>query len=139
TAIAPTQGSVGSSVPVTITGTNFQTGATLSVGAGITVSSVSLPSATQLTATLAIAAGATVGTRNVTVTNPDTQSGTLTGGFTVAAAAPTVTTIAPTQGTVGSSVPVTITGTNFQTGATLSVGAGITVSRRPEPPTSQPT
>src|SRR5206468_3199043 len=79
TTIAPTQGTVGSSVPVTITGTNFQTGATLSVGAGITVSAVSVPSATQLTATLAIAAGATLGARNVTVTNPDTQSGTLTG------------------------------------------------------------
>src|SRR5438067_7015355 len=36
--------------------------------------------------------------------------------------------MAPNQGAVGTSVPVTINGSGFVSGATVSVGAGITVS-----------
>jgi hypothetical protein len=85
-AIAPNQGAVGASVPVTISGSGFVSGATVSVGAGITVSNVSVGSATQITATLAIAAGAAAGARDVIVTNPGGGSVTLTGGFTVTSA-----------------------------------------------------
>jgi subtilisin family serine protease len=128
--VAPNQGTVGSSVSVTVNGTGFATGATVSVGGtGITVSNVSVASAIQLTATLTMAAGAAQGPRNLSVTNPSGGTGTLAGAFTVAAAGVSVSSIAPNQGTQGATVPVTITGTGFAAGATVSVsGTGITVS-----------
>ena len=41
---------------------------------------------------------------------------------------PTVGGITPAGGVQGTTVPVTVSGTNFQSGATLSVGAGVTVT-----------
>jgi len=62
---------------VTITGTNFATGATVTLG-GAGATNVVVVSATQITATTpAHAAGAV----NVVVTNPDTQTGTLANGY----------------------------------------------------------
>ncbi len=114
---------------VVLAGTNFQSGATCSFGAGITVNSCTFNSATQLTASLTISATAANGARNVVVTNPDTQSGTLTNGFTVSAAAPTVTSATPNSGAQGQNLAsVVLAGTNFQSGATCSFGAGITVN-----------
>src|SRR5262245_7638357 len=78
-------GAGGAPVGGTGTGPNFQSGASLSVGAGVTVTGVVVPSATQLTATLAIALDAGVGLRDVVVTNLSGGSGTRTGGFTVTA------------------------------------------------------
>jgi hypothetical protein len=85
TGVAPAGGEQGATVAVTVTGTNFQSGATLSVGAGVTVTNVTVPAATQLQATLSIAGGAAVGPRDVTVTNPGGGGATLAGGFTVTA------------------------------------------------------
>jgi hypothetical protein len=73
---------------VTVSGTNFQSGATLSVRAGVTVTGVTVPSATQLQATLTIATDAVVGPRDVTVTNPGGASATLAGGFGVTVPGP---------------------------------------------------
>src|SRR5207244_880188 len=104
---------------------HFQTGATCSFGAGITVNSCTFNSATQLTAGITISSTATVGTRNVTVTNPDNQTGALTNGFSVATGAPppSVTSVSPNSGAQGQSLPsVIITGSNFQTSATCSFG-----------------
>src|ERR1043165_3810344 len=78
TAISPTSGSTSGGTSVTITGTNFVSGATVSLG-GSAATGVSVVSSTSITATIpAHAAGAV----NVVVTNPDTQSGTLNSGFT---------------------------------------------------------
>jgi hypothetical protein len=74
---------------VTVTGTNFVTGATANFGTGITVNSTTFVSATSLTANITISAVATTGARNVTVTNPDQGAGTGTGVFTVTAGANT--------------------------------------------------
>jgi hypothetical protein len=49
--VSPAQGLVGTPIGVTITGTNFASGATVSAGSNITVSSVSVSSTTQITAT----------------------------------------------------------------------------------------
>ena len=70
TGASPSGGEQGTTVPVTVTGTKFQSGATLSVGPGVTVTGVAVPSQTQLTATLQIAVDAPVGARDVVVTNP---------------------------------------------------------------------
>jgi len=129
TSISPAQGTVGAAVAVTIAGSGFATGATVSAGTGITVSNVSVVSAAQLTATLTIATGASPGGRDVSVINPGGGTGTLAGGFAVAAAGVAVTSIAPNQGAQGASVPVTINGSGFAAGATVSLsGAGISVT-----------
>jgi subtilisin family serine protease len=127
--VSPSQGSPGTAVPVTINGSGFASGATVNAGVGITVSNISTASAVQLTATLTIAAGAAPGVRDLSVTNPGGGRGTLTGAFTVAVAGVTVTSIAPSQGMQGAAVPVTIDGTGFVAGATVSTsGTGVTVS-----------
>src|SRR5579864_1868619 len=75
TSISPNSGMQGQSVPVTLTGTNLITGATIGVsGAGITVSNTTV-AGTQITATFTIAANAATGAQNVTVT---TSGGTST-------------------------------------------------------------
>src|SRR4029077_4345287 len=58
------------------------------------------------------------GTVNVTVTNPDAQSATLVNGYTYNPA-PTATSISPASGTTLGGTSVTITGTNFISGATV--------------------
>src|SRR2546427_1219118 len=73
-----------------VTGTNFQAGASASVGAGVTVTSTTVVSSTQLSVALAIATTAALGPRDVTVSNPDGQSAISPGGFTVGLSAPTI-------------------------------------------------
>jgi hypothetical protein len=51
TSISPAQGLVGAGTNVTITGTNFASGATVSAGSNISVSNPSVSSSTQITAT----------------------------------------------------------------------------------------
>ena len=126
TSISPTSGFPAGGASVTITGTGFVSGATVTIG-GSTATGVSVVSATQITATTPAHAAGTV---NVTVTNPDTQSGTCTNCFTYRAA-PTVTAISPTSGLTTGGDAVTITGTGFVTGATVTIGGsaatGVTV------------
>jgi len=76
--ISPTSGTTAGGTPVTITGTGFLAGATVSLG-GTAATGISVVNSTSITATTpAHAAGAV----NVVVTNTDTQSGTLTNGYT---------------------------------------------------------
>ncbi len=115
---------------ITITGTNFQTGAVVSFsGTGITVNSTTFTNSTHLSVNITVAANATVGAHDVTETNPDTGTTTLTGGFTVNAA-PTVTSLNPSsRGQGAASQSITVNGANFQSGATASFsGSGITVN-----------
>jgi hypothetical protein len=132
--VNPSSGAQGQSLSnVVISGSNFQSGATCSFGAGITVNSCTFNSATQLTANITISSTAATGTRNVTVTNPDSQTATLTNGFTVTTSGPppppSVSSVNPNSGAQGQSLPsVIITGGSFQSGATCSFGAGITVN-----------
>jgi hypothetical protein len=109
---------------VTLTGTNFTTtGTSVSVSrsTGITVSAITVTSSTSLTATLAIAGGssASLGTHSVTVSNPSGSSNSVS--ITVDGA--TLTSISPTSGTHGTTVPVTLAGTNL-TGATAVTFSG---------------
>ena len=128
TSVSPASGVQGASVPVTLTGTNFVSGAAVSTtNGGITVSNVTVASATQITAIFTIGGSATAGAANVTVTTSGGASGAV--AFTVNPAPPTLTYVSPASGTQGASVPVTLTGTNFVPGATVSTtNNGITVS-----------
>ena len=77
-AITPTSGTTNGGTAVTITGTGFRSGATVSLG-GAAATNVSVGNSTSITATTtAHAAGAV----NVVVTNTDAQSGTLSNGYT---------------------------------------------------------
>jgi hypothetical protein len=114
---------------VTVTGTGFVNGAIVSFsGTGITVTNTAFVDATELTATVTILGNAATGLRDVTVTNPDGGKKTCVGCFTVNAA-PTVTDVTPDNlGQGASDQDLTITGTGFQDGATVSFsGTGITV------------
>src|SRR5437879_10324949 len=64
-AVTPNQGTMGTTVAVTIDGSRFVNGATVSQRAGITVSNGVFVSSARLTASFAIAAGATSGPRDV--------------------------------------------------------------------------
>src|SRR5579872_2903710 len=131
TSVSPTSALQGQAIPVVITGSNFQIGATCSFSAaGITVNSCIFNSATKLTANISISSTATLGAGNVTVTNPDAQSNTLTNAFTVTQApAPAITSVSPISALQGQAIPVVITGSNFQSGATCRFSTtGITVS-----------
>ncbi|MEO8034651.1 MAG: IPT/TIG domain-containing protein [Acidobacteriota bacterium] len=78
--VSPNSGHIGGGAVVTITGSAFQTGATVTLG-GTNATGVNVISATTIQATTA-AHGA--GIVAVVVTNPDFQSGTLAGSFTYA-------------------------------------------------------
>jgi hypothetical protein len=129
--IAPNSGTQGAGVPVTFSGSNFQSGATVAVsGTGVTVSNVVVVSATQMTATFTIAATAATGGHGVTVTTANGTSGAQT--FTVNAPVvgkPTLASLSPNAASRGASVAVTLTGTNFTSPATVAVAGGsVTVS-----------
>ena len=78
-AITPNNGSTTGGTPVTIAGTGFLTGATVSFG-GTAATAVVVASSTSITATTP--AHAAAGAVNVVVTNSDGQSGTLPNGYT---------------------------------------------------------
>lgn len=66
--LSPARDVVGNTTEVTITGAGFRSGATVAAGAGISVSNVTVNSATEITANFAIAANASGGDRAVSVT-----------------------------------------------------------------------
>ena len=124
----PSSGKRGQTETVTITGSNFEPGATLKTNnPGITVSHV-VGFGNDLTATFAISNNASLGPASVTATNPDGT--TATGNvFTVIAATPTVSSALPNSGRRGQTETVTITGSNFEPGAVLTTNnPRITVS-----------
>jgi hypothetical protein len=128
--IAPNSGTQGTNVSVTLNGSNFQPGATISIGgSGVAATNVNVVSATQITATFAINSAASTGAHSVTVTTTAGSSGSQS--FTVTAPVigkPTLSSLSPNQASRRDTVNVTLTGTNFTVPATVSAGSGITVS-----------
>ena len=125
TSISPNQGNPGTTVPVTLTGTNFIVGGTTVTvnSGGVSATNVVVISTTSLTADIVIAAAPVIGAHTVSVTTSHGTSGTLT--FTVNPPPPTLTSVAPNQGIRGATIAVTLTGTNFVGGATtVNVGGG---------------
>jgi hypothetical protein len=132
TSITPNTGFRGNTVAVvTLAGTNFSAaGLAVNVsGTGVTVTNVTYVSATQVTASFVIAPNASTSNRNVTVTTAGGTSGSRT--FTVSnPPPPTLTGISPTSGAHGTTVTVTLTGTNFTTaGTSINIsGGGVTAT-----------
>ena len=107
--ISPNRGIQGQALGVTLTGTNFATGATVNVsGTLVTVSSTTVVSNTQITATFTIDKTAAVGDRAVSVTS----SGMITNAVTFTVAPPlTVSSTLPANGAVGVAVNQSLTAT----------------------------
>src|SRR5207245_11501299 len=100
-------------------GPGAPTNTTVAIG-GAPATNVNVADSATITATTP---GHAAGTADVTVTNGNGQSGTLSGGFTyVASPAPTVATVSPRSGPTNGGAGLTVTGTNFANGATVSVG-----------------
>lgn len=123
-AVTPTNGLTTGGAVVTISGTNFLSGATVKFGANA-AASVTFNSATSLTATTPAGAAGLV---NVTVTNPDAQSAVLSNAFLYQLApAPVITSVSPTNGTTSGGTAVIISGSGFTSGATVTFG-GVSAS-----------
>ena len=117
TSVNPSSSPVAGNTPVTITGTGFRNGATVTVG-GVTCANPVVVSATSITCTVGAHASGAV---TVVVTNSDTQSGSNASVFNYFAA-PTVASVSPDTGSTLGGTAVSITGTGFRTGATVTVG-----------------
>ena len=129
--VSPNNGPATGGTAVTIAGANYAVGATVTIG-GTAATNVVVVNSTTITATTpAHAAGAAT----VTVT-VNSQSGSQTNGFTYITT-PTVSSVSPNSGSTAGGTAVTITGTNFAAGATVTIGgaaATIVVALAPSPP-----
>jgi signal transduction histidine kinase len=112
TNISPASGPTAGGTSVTLTGTNFKSGDTVTVG-GVPATNVVIVNSTQITATTP---ANTVGPASVTVTDQDNVEATLTNGFTYNAPTPTIGSFTPTSGVVDGGTSVTISGSNYDTG-----------------------
>ncbi|UCC72916.1 MAG: hypothetical protein JSV86_21650 [Gemmatimonadota bacterium] len=83
TSCAPDNGDRKQKLSVTISGANFENGASVSFGSGIAVRGVRYVGPDELVASIRIGPRAARSPRDVTVTNPDGQTGTGTDCFTV--------------------------------------------------------
>lgn len=120
-AMDPVSGPAAGGTAVTLTGTDFRTGASVSFG-GASATDVKVVSAN--TVTLVTPAHAP-GKVDVTLVNADGGQFTATGAFEYASGGtsqPQITTIVPSQGPATGDTPVTITGSDFRDGLALTFG-----------------
>ena len=138
--VSPTSGVSTGGTQITISGSNFthtgSAGGSVPNGLTVTVGGqpcVSLGQGISYGNELVCSVPAgTAGVADIVVTNPDTQTITATGIFTYSLPpAPTVSGVSPTSGTSAGATSITITGTNFVAGSTVTVGGspctGVTV------------
>jgi hypothetical protein len=116
--VSPNVGLVTGGTKVTITGTDFLPGASVTLG-GVPAVNVVGKSATTLEATTGAHAAGPV---DVVVTNPDGQSGSLSSAFLYRDPPPTITTVTPAATRIYKDAFVTISGTGFTPGAQVTFG-----------------
>jgi hypothetical protein len=126
--ITPNIGPSTGGTDITITGTNFVSGASVTIGQGdgpileaIPANNVVVVSSTEITATTG--GGAKAGAWSLFVT---TAGGTNVGAvkFTYSVPPPTVANVIPNSGSTRDPTTITITGTNFISGARVEIGQG---------------
>jgi hypothetical protein len=115
--VSPSNGAQGGGANVTVSGTGFLNGAKVTFG-GTAATGVTVVSGTTITVVTPPHVPATV---DVVVTNFDTQSGTCSACYTFNTA-PAVTSVTPPNGALAGGTAVTITGTGFLTGPTVTFG-----------------
>jgi hypothetical protein len=115
--ISPAVGPASGGAQVTINGSNFQNGATVSFG-GVNATSVSFVNPTELEV---VAPAGAEGNATVEVANPDGGTAELPNAFAYNQG-PSVTGISPASGPATGGTTVTITGSGFENGAMVSFG-----------------
>jgi hypothetical protein len=120
--ISPTSGTIGQSVSLTLTGTNFISGSVVNLGGNANSGAVVSNGGNTLTITIPGSQLATAGSLGVTVTNPAPGGGTSAPQtFTVNNAAPSVSSLSPTSAPANSGgFTLTVNGSNFVSGATVN-------------------
>ena len=116
--VAPATGSSAGGTVVTINGNGFVSPATVTFG-GVPATSVTVVSSFLITAT---APPNPVGPVSVLVSGASGAVGGLTSGFTYELAWPRVTSISPSTGVLSGGTTLTINGSGFAPGATVSIG-----------------
>jgi hypothetical protein len=119
TALSTHSGSSAGGTVLTVTGTGFVAGDTVSFG-GAAGTGVTVLSTTQLRVTSPARPAGTVA--NVTVANPSGASATSAADAYTYQASPTVTAVGPRAGSTAGGTSITITGTNFTAPATVGLG-----------------
>ena len=123
--ISPNYGGLGGATSVTIHGTGFQVGATVTFDGAVADATVN--SSTVIVARTPVHSAGRV---DIVVVNPDRQSSRLAGGFTYILEPPdaslSIRAMTPQPGSTAGGSSVTITGTGIQSGATVTVGGVVT-------------
>ena len=138
TAVSPTSVGQGADTTLTITGTNFARGAKVtSSKTGVTFGPTVFSSPTQISVPIQVASNTATGATPITVTNtgPTPNATTNSSALTVVAG-PAITSFSPTALGQGAATTLTINGTGFKTGATVTFGTGITATGGPTSVTS---
>ncbi|HOQ60993.1 MAG TPA: IPT/TIG domain-containing protein [Vicinamibacterales bacterium] len=118
TSISPREGATLGGTPVTISGANFAQGASVAIG-GVAATNVVVASSTVITA---VTGAHAAGPGDVAVTQGGLTA-TLPAAFTfITLPPPTITSIFPRAGSSAGGTTVTITGTNFAPGASVTIG-----------------
>jgi hypothetical protein len=122
TGVSPSSGTVAGGTPVTISGTGFPAQVVVKFG-GVGATSVVVVNANTITAVTPAHAAGVVDVRVLNTQN-NYQEFLLAGGFTYTTAPPPPTVIAinPNTGPTAGGTIVTITGTGFASGATVTLG-----------------
>ncbi|WP_345718612.1 IPT/TIG domain-containing protein [Kineosporia mesophila] len=119
TTVTPDSGATGGGTTVVLAGSGF-TGATGVSFGTVPAASFTVDSDTQVTAVSP--ASSTAGSFYITVDGPYGTSATGPGSEFTYAGSPTVSTISPTRGALAGGTQVTVTGTGFTSGSTVSFG-----------------
>jgi hypothetical protein len=127
TGISPSSGAKNAVVGVTISGTNFESGATAKLmRAGypaIPATGVSVASATRIDCTFRL--NGEEGSYNVMVTNPGGQSDTNMGAFSIGQAPPIISGVSPNTAELNATqLAITINGQNFNEGVKVTFVQG---------------
>lgn len=117
TAISPVSGAYTGGVLVTITGSNFLPGATVSIG-GTVCDIVGVVSGSPFTCITRIAP--LPGAKSLVITNPDGRTGTYN-YFNFTGLAPTFTAVSPAQVPAAGGATIQITGSNFFPGTSVLI------------------
>lgn len=120
--IAPTSGPVAGGTAVAITGTNFLNGAIALFGTapgGLAAANCVQAGSTTLNCNTP---DDNAGPKDVTVVNVDGQNASLAGAYTYIINNPSISSISPATTTTNGDTLITITGSNFESGANVTVG-----------------
>src|SRR5690606_13707656 len=117
--ISPASGSAAGGASLTLTGSGFEAGATVSIG-GAPCTSVVVANAERITC---VAPAGSAGPADVTVTSAG-RTATLPSAFTYVSG-PVVSSISPTGGPLAGGASITINGSGFVSPPTVDIGGNV--------------